>query len=217
MPGRFTPLFGGVRFSARNFASVDDALEIPHGGRRNLSDYDRGVMAIKVGKVIQEKAKENQKAGGGDKVSDEARAGCQNSDKAVTRIDTKKELAEIAGISHDTIAKIKKIESTGSEELKQAVRDEKVSIHTASNLDTSQRAMLAVDDEADYAVLAKERQGARTDLEENIPANLPEGDKRQARDDAARDWNVSARSRTEPQNGLPGRLTATSSRLFRRP
>ncbi|MBF0508061.1 MAG: hypothetical protein HQK57_03930 [Deltaproteobacteria bacterium] len=63
------------------------------------------------------------------------------------------------------------------------------------NLDTSQRAMLAVDDEADYAVVAKERQGTRTDLEENIVANLPPSeDTGKAREHAARDWNVSARS-----------------------
>ncbi|MBF0509485.1 MAG: hypothetical protein HQK57_11240, partial [Deltaproteobacteria bacterium] len=80
-------------------------------------------------KVIAEKAKANQR-----KAGEQFGKGCQNSDKAIDRIDTKKELATIAGISHDTIAKIKKIEATGSEELKQAVREEKVSIHTAAGL-----------------------------------------------------------------------------------
>ncbi|MBF0508883.1 MAG: hypothetical protein HQK57_08160 [Deltaproteobacteria bacterium] len=55
--------------------------------------------------------------------------------------------------------------------------------------------MPAVDDEADYAVLAKEEQATRTGSNEpQLKANLPEGGKRQARDDAARDRNVSARS-----------------------
>ena len=35
---------------------------------------------------------------------------CQNSDKAKDKIDTKKELAKIAGVSHDTIVRVKKIE-----------------------------------------------------------------------------------------------------------
>ena len=35
--------------------------------------------------------------------------GCQNSDKAA--VDTKKEIAKVAGVSHDTIAKVKAIEN----------------------------------------------------------------------------------------------------------
>ncbi|MBF0476970.1 MAG: hypothetical protein HQK59_14295 [Deltaproteobacteria bacterium] len=108
---------------------------------------------------------------------------------------TRRDVAAFAGISEGTIAKIKGIESTGTPELKQAIQDEKVSIHTASNLDTSQRAMPAVDDEADYAVLAKERQATSTGGNEpQLVANLPEADKGRAREHAARDWNVSARS-----------------------
>lgn len=35
---------------------------------------------------------------------------CQNSDK----VDTKKELAHVAGVSHDTIAKVEKLEALAS-------------------------------------------------------------------------------------------------------
>jgi len=45
--------------------------------------------------LIAEMAKENQKLSEG--------KGCQKSDK-VNPIDTKKELAKVAGVSHDTIA-----------------------------------------------------------------------------------------------------------------
>lgn len=53
--------------------------------------------------MIQAKAKERQKEAGenfgkGAKV-------CQISDKAIEPVDTKKELAKIAGVSHDTIEK----------------------------------------------------------------------------------------------------------------
>ena len=51
--------------------------------------------------VIAEKAKEKQIEAGG--------AVRQKSDKAV--VDTKKELAKLAGVSHDTIAKVEKIEA----------------------------------------------------------------------------------------------------------
>ncbi|MBE3117154.1 MAG: hypothetical protein IMZ50_00175 [Candidatus Atribacteria bacterium] len=59
------------------------------------------------------------------------------------------------------------------------------------NLNTSQRSMLAVELEKVYAEQAKGRQGARTDL--NIPAKLPEGSKGEAREQAAKDMNVSPR------------------------
>jgi len=47
--------------------------------------------------LIARQAKENQKLSAG--------KGCQKSDK-VNPIDTKKELAKIAGVSHDTIARL---------------------------------------------------------------------------------------------------------------
>ena len=49
--------------------------------------------------MIQAKAKERMKLSEG-----RGKKGCQNSDK-VKSVDTKKELAKIAGVSHDTIEK----------------------------------------------------------------------------------------------------------------
>jgi hypothetical protein len=46
-------------------------------------------------------------------------------------VDTKKELARIASVSHDTIAKVKKIEHTGSEEMKQQLLRGEISINEA--------------------------------------------------------------------------------------
>lgn len=40
--------------------------------------------------------------------------GCQNSDKVTAAIDTKKELAKAAGVSHDTIARTEKILETAT-------------------------------------------------------------------------------------------------------
>ena len=44
---------------------------------------------------------------------------CQNSDKASEKIDTKKELAKIAGVSHDTIARVETIVQKAPEEVKE--------------------------------------------------------------------------------------------------
>ena len=89
-------------------------------GRRNLSAYDRSVLALKLKPVIAEKAKEQQGA---------RTDICQKSDRC--SIDTKKELAKVAGVSHDTIHKVETIEKSGNEEVKQAVRNKEMSIDKA--------------------------------------------------------------------------------------
>jgi len=63
-------------------------------GRRNLNDYERSRLALKMKPLISKVAKENQGA---------RTDICQNSDKS--SVDTKKELAKIADVSHDTISK----------------------------------------------------------------------------------------------------------------
>ena len=90
-------------------------------GRRNLSAYDRSVLALKLKPVIAEKATEKQSEAGG--------AVRQKSDKAV--VDTKKELAKVAGVSHDTIHKVETIEKNAPESVKEAVRSGDVSINQA--------------------------------------------------------------------------------------
>ncbi|MBM4020190.1 MAG: hypothetical protein FJ288_18035, partial [Planctomycetes bacterium] len=67
--------------------------------RRNLTPYQRAELALKLEPLVAKRAKENERCGGGSGPS-----GRQKSDNPV---DTKKELAEVAGVSHDTIAKAK--------------------------------------------------------------------------------------------------------------
>jgi hypothetical protein len=58
--------------------------------------------------MFRAKAKENQKASGG--------AVPQKS--AEPAIETRAEVAKVAGVSHDTIAKVKKIEATATAQVK---------------------------------------------------------------------------------------------------
>ena len=90
-------------------------------GRRNLSNYQRSVLALEMENVFSEKAKEKQKEAGG--------AVRQISDKAV--IDTKKELANVAKVSHDTIAKVKVIQAKATEEVKEKLSSGNLSINEA--------------------------------------------------------------------------------------
>jgi DNA-binding XRE family transcriptional regulator len=70
----------------------------------------RGELALKRKHIIAAKAKKNQLRTTENRV-------CQISDKQ--RVDTKKELAKIAGVSHDTIARVEKIVQKAPEEVKE--------------------------------------------------------------------------------------------------
>ena len=89
--------------------------------RRDLTPYQRSIIALEYAPYFEEKAKEKQKEGGG--------AVRQKSDKAV--IDTKKELSKIGNVSHDTIARVKKIQEKATEEIKAKLATGEVSINAA--------------------------------------------------------------------------------------
>lgn len=93
-------------------------------GRRNLSAYDRSVLALKLKPIIAEKAKANQ--------------GTRTdiSQKSVKSHDTQKELAKTARVSHDTIHKVETIENSGNELVKQQAKSGEISINKAYNIVT---------------------------------------------------------------------------------
>jgi 16S rRNA G966 N2-methylase RsmD len=87
-------------------------------GRRNLNNYQRSVLALELESVFSARAKEKQqKAGKLKQISAEA------------SVETRKELAKIANVSHDTMARVKVIEAKASEEVKAQLSTEKVSIN----------------------------------------------------------------------------------------
>lgn len=97
--------------------------------RRNLTPFQRAELALKLEPLIAEKAKEKQREGGG--------AVRQKSDKAV--IDTKKELALIAGVSHDTIWKAREISEKASEVILERLR------HGETTIAREHRALVIVE------------------------------------------------------------------------
>lgn len=113
-------------------------------GRRNLSKYDRTELALKLKPIIEAEAKKNQGTRNDltsvrnlTEVATDEKQGCQKSDKADVvaapkkTIDTKKEIAKVAGVSHDTIAKVEKIQAKATPEIKKAVKSGKMSINQA--------------------------------------------------------------------------------------
>lgn len=118
---------GGMSFTTKCI-EFDDRDEVKawiirnQFGRRNLSAYDRSVLALKLKPLIAEKAKKKQ--------ASHTKQGYQKSDKAEH---TAKELAKVAGVSHDTIRRVERIEKEAPEGIKQAVREGKLSINQAFN------------------------------------------------------------------------------------
>lgn len=114
----------GIRFNVvkMHFKNRDAAKEWilkNQLGRRNLPSYVRAQLALRLKPIIAEKAKAKEH---------ERKTTCQNSDKSY---DTKKELATIAGVSHDTIHKVEVIEKHGTPEIKAKARSGEISTNEA--------------------------------------------------------------------------------------
>lgn len=89
-------------------------------GRRNLSPYERTRLALRLEEAIKERAKANQKHAGG--------AVPQKSAEAV---ETREEIAKLAGVSRDTVDKVKQIEKSAAPEIKAALANGEISINKA--------------------------------------------------------------------------------------
>jgi len=95
-------------------------------GRRNLTPFQRAELALQLKPLIQARAKENQKDHGG---TAPGKSLHQNTDKVLTpKVDTYKEVAKIAGVSHDTVHKVDVIKKEASDEIKQKVASGEMSI-----------------------------------------------------------------------------------------
>jgi DNA modification methylase len=97
-------------------------------GRRNLSNYQRSVLALELESVFKEKAKENLKVSG-----ENFGKGIQISEEPIEikPIVAIKEVAKVASVSHDTIAKVKVIQATATEEVKAKLNAGTMSINEA--------------------------------------------------------------------------------------
>jgi N6-adenosine-specific RNA methylase IME4 len=126
----------------KEFASRNDVkiwMILNQFGRRNLKPYQNGVLALQLKNIYAEKGKENKAVAIGiarqNNPNNKDEQFCQISDKTVESVDTKKELAKIAGVSHDTIHKIETIkENTPGEalkELEEEINSGNVSINQA--------------------------------------------------------------------------------------
>jgi len=110
---------------SKNFSSEEAVKEwmiLNQFGRRNLSNYQRSVLALQLEDVFKAKAKEKERI---------RKTTSQKSDESLKEVSTKKELSKVAAVSHDTIAKVKKIQEKAPEEVKAKIRTGEVSINAA--------------------------------------------------------------------------------------
>jgi len=107
------------------FKSLDECKEWMirnQFGRRNLQAFQRSVLALELEQVFRDKAKANQ----GTRIDIP-----QKSAESYKPIETRQELAKIANVSHDTIAKVKVLQAKASDEVKEQLRTGEVSINQA--------------------------------------------------------------------------------------
>jgi len=115
------------RTTSKHFASEESVKEwmiLNQFGRRNLSNYQRSVLALQLEEVFSKKAKENQKGGQGGVLLKQKSAEANS-------IETRKELSKVASVSHDTISKVKKIQEKAPQEVKAKLATGEVSINAA--------------------------------------------------------------------------------------
>ncbi|HUU93728.1 MAG TPA: DNA modification methylase [Phycisphaerae bacterium] len=115
-------------------------------GRRNLTRYQRAELALKLKSLIAAPLKERQREGGRKKVVP----------KSAQPSKTRDELAKVAGVGHDTIAKVEYLDKHADEDVKGKLRAGEVSVNAA------------------YRAVRKEKQRAeKAEAKAAIPDDLP--------------------------------------------
>lgn len=131
------------RLESKEFKSEQDVkvwMILNQFGRRNIGNYTRAKLALELEDIFKEKAKENLKL-----AAEKTNTGFQISEKAlnlfyeekpvknieIEKVNSVKEVAKVANLSHDTIAKVKKIEQKAAPEIKEKLSTGELSINQA--------------------------------------------------------------------------------------
>jgi hypothetical protein len=151
--------FDTVQYEFEDRSQVKEWIIRNQFGRRNLLPYVRTKLALELESVIAARAKANQVANlkQGDTIPV-----CQNSDKREP-IDTKREVAAIAGVSHDTVMKVKKLEAVAAPEVKAKLATGEISINQAhQEIKKAEKAVVREKIKAANAAQVKQSESAPT-------------------------------------------------------
>lgn len=111
--------FDTVEYDFADEAAVKEWMILNQFARRNISNYQRSLLALELKPLIAAKAKERMFAGKADPTQKSAQG------------ETRDELASFAGVSHDTISKVEYIQREAPAELKQQLSSGETSINAA--------------------------------------------------------------------------------------
>lgn len=119
-----------IQTQTKHFKDEDAVKEwmiLNQFGRRNLSNYQRSVLALQLEEVFSKKAKENLSKAGS---SFSPKEGLAKLPK-VQKINTREELSKVAQVGERTLGMVKKIQAQASEEVKAKLSTGEVSINAA--------------------------------------------------------------------------------------
>ena len=108
--------------------AVKEWMILNQFGRRNLSNYQRSVLALQLEEVFSNKAKENLSKAGS---SFSPKEGLAIWPKVTNKINTREELSKVAQVGERTLARVKKIQEKATEEVKAKLSTGEVSINAA--------------------------------------------------------------------------------------
>ena len=158
----------------KSFDSEDDVKEwMIHNqfGRRNLSNYQRSVLALELESVFSARAKEKEL---------ERKTTFHKSEKSnIETVNTVKEISKVANVSHDTIAKVKVIQATATPEVKAKLSTGEVSINQVyQDIKKEEKQQIKTDERDRLAEIGKNKKieiDFRLGDFEEVFADLPDG------------------------------------------
>ena len=112
----------------KEFENEDEVKEwmiLNQFGRRNLSAYQRSVLALELEDVFRIKAKENISIENKNRSTDSAKLPKRDS------VDTRKELSKVAQVGERTLGMVKKIQEKAPQEIKTKLSTGEISINAA--------------------------------------------------------------------------------------
>ena len=132
-------------------------------GRRNLDKWELGKIALKLKPDIEARARGNQAAAGGDKYGEKPLSAILP--KAVSAVDTRKELADAVGLGERTMGKVMQIDEHAPAVVKEALDSGDLSINQGYNI-TKELQELPEEQREEAAAQAVELAKARKEIRE---------------------------------------------------
>ena len=132
-------------------------------GRRNLDKWELGKIALKLRSSIEERARSNQSAAGGDKT--EAGSALDNVVQSAPPVHVRKELGDAVGLGEVTMGKVMQIDEHAPDVVKDALDNKELSINQGYNI-TKQVQELPEEEREKAAAMAVEVEKAKKELRE---------------------------------------------------